>query len=456
LVGVDAVADVRLVGAEERLERERGELPGRVGVLAAERVDVVAPVVGDECADGHRLLHALAIALDVTGQDRRRERRGREHADSGPRRQVVAVGLRARQVQAGMRLLEGLRQDAPRRHLPEFSVPGELVRLPDLRQHRERLLPHRPCLARVDSLPELLVGIRAAGPELEPAVRQLVQHGGALCHVDRVVRGQDRHAEADSDPARELAERAEQHLRARRAGEPGQKVVLHEPEVVESHPVGEDALLERLLVERVPLDARALERSLRLVEQAESHGVVLLQRWRIRGGRNPAPRRPTDRGRSLTRPAREPTMSHGRAPRGPDVNPDVVAAIARLETEHVLSAGQAALFERVARRRLVSVRFEIRTLLYVGILLVTSGVGIVVAEHHRDIGALATAAAIAVATVACLSWVARHDAPFSWGEVESPHAAFDYVLLLGLMLFATELAYVETQFTVLGPRWPHH
>jgi len=138
------------------------------------------------------------------------------------------------------------------------------------------------------------------------------------------------------------------------------------------------------------------------------------------------------------------------------VNPDVVAAIARLETEHVLSAGQAALFERVARRRLVSVRFEIRTLLYVGILLVTSGVGIVVAEHHRDIGALATAAAIAVATVACLSWVARHDAPFSWGEVESPHAAFDYVLLLGLMLFATELAYVETQFTVLGPRWPHH
>jgi hypothetical protein len=34
--------------------------------------------------------------------------------------------------------------------------------------------------------------------------------------------------------------------------------------------------------------------------------------------------------------------------------------------------------------------------------------------------------------------------------------AFDYVLLLGLLLFASDLAYVEVQFTVLGPNWAHH
>ena len=42
------------------------------------------------------------------------------------------------------------------------------------------------------------------------------------------------------------------------------------------------------------------------------------------------------------------------------------------------------------------------------------------------------------------------------GEVPSPSVAFDYVLLLGLLLFASDLAYVEAQFTVLGPRWPYH
>jgi len=138
------------------------------------------------------------------------------------------------------------------------------------------------------------------------------------------------------------------------------------------------------------------------------------------------------------------------------MNPDVVAGIARLRREGILSSEQAALFGRVARRGLVSVRVEIRALLYLGVLLLTSGVGIFVVEHHADIGRWAIAASIAVASTACLAWVIRSAPPFSWGEVESPSVAFDYVLLLGLLLFASDLAYVEAQFTLLGPRWVHH
>jgi hypothetical protein len=48
-------------------------------------------------------------------------------------------------------------------------------------------------------------------------------------------------------------------------------VVLDEPEIVEADLVGQDALLDGFLVELVPVDVRALERSLRLLEQAESH-----------------------------------------------------------------------------------------------------------------------------------------------------------------------------------------
>jgi hypothetical protein len=138
------------------------------------------------------------------------------------------------------------------------------------------------------------------------------------------------------------------------------------------------------------------------------------------------------------------------------MNPDVVAGIARLSREGILSSEQAALFSRVARRELVSVRVEIRALLYLGVLLLTSGVGIFVVEHHADIGRWAIVASIAVASAACLAWVIRSAPPFSWGEVESPSVAFDYVLLLGLLLFASDLAYVEAQFTLLGPRWVHH
>jgi hypothetical protein len=138
------------------------------------------------------------------------------------------------------------------------------------------------------------------------------------------------------------------------------------------------------------------------------------------------------------------------------MNPDVVAAIARLRTDNVLSGRQAALFNRVARRHLVSVRLEIRVLLYVGVLLLTSGVGALVVEHHGAIGPLAIAGSIGLAAAACLAWVVRRAPRFSWDEVPSPSVAFDYVLLLGLLLSASDLGYVEAQFTVLGPRWAHH
>jgi hypothetical protein len=56
----------------------------------------------------------------------------------------------------------------------------------------------------------------------------------------------------------------------------------------------------------------------------------------------------------------------------------------------------------------------------------------------------------------CLGWAARRSAPFAWGEATSAHAGFDYVLLLGALLVAADLAYLETQFTLLGQSWPWH
>jgi hypothetical protein len=138
------------------------------------------------------------------------------------------------------------------------------------------------------------------------------------------------------------------------------------------------------------------------------------------------------------------------------MDPDVVAAIARLRAENVLADAPAMLLERVARRDLVSVRFEIRGLLYVGVLLLTAGVGILAVEHHRQIGPLAIAGSIALAAAGCFVWVVRKAPPFSWEAVTPPSVAFDYILLLGLLLFASDLAYIEAQFTVLGAQWVHH
>jgi hypothetical protein len=138
------------------------------------------------------------------------------------------------------------------------------------------------------------------------------------------------------------------------------------------------------------------------------------------------------------------------------VNPDVAAGVERLRGDGVLRDLPANFFGRVARRELVTVRLEIRAALYLGVLLLTAGVGLFVKENHERIGPAAIGVAIGIGAAACLVWAMRRSAPFAWGEATSAHAGFDYVLLLGSLLVATDLGYLETQFTLLGQNWPWH
>lgn len=138
------------------------------------------------------------------------------------------------------------------------------------------------------------------------------------------------------------------------------------------------------------------------------------------------------------------------------MSPETVAAIARLRDERILSDAQAEAFGRVARGDLLSIRGELRLMLYAGVLLLTSGAGIFLKENHDRIGPAAIAAAVGAAAMACLWYAARRTPPFSWGAVSSTHVAADYVLLLSMLLFGADLAYVESQFRVLGPDWAYH
>ena len=138
------------------------------------------------------------------------------------------------------------------------------------------------------------------------------------------------------------------------------------------------------------------------------------------------------------------------------MNPDVAQAIPKLVETGALPPEKAPLFLRVARRELVSVHWELRALLYLGVLLVTGGDGLLIKENLDRIGPAVIAAAIGLAAAAALVWVERVAPPFTWKQAKSPNLAFDYILLLGVLLAAADLAYIEAQFTPLGANWPWH
>jgi hypothetical protein len=137
-------------------------------------------------------------------------------------------------------------------------------------------------------------------------------------------------------------------------------------------------------------------------------------------------------------------------------SPETADAVEALRAAGVLAEGQADRPGRAARGELVSVRAEIRAALYLGVLLLVSGAGLLLKENADRIGPSAIAGAVGLAAGTCLAWAWRRSAPPSWGETPSAHPAFDYVLLLGALLAAADLAWVEAQTKLLGPAWPMH
>lgn len=149
-------------------------------------------------------------------------------------------------------------------------------------------------------------------------------------------------------------------------------------------------------------------------------------------------------------------MAAGKGPYAGRVNPDVAAAVESLHEQGVLTDARAGLFSRVARRGLVSMRLEIRGALYLGVLLLTGGVALFVKENRERIGPAAIGLTLFALAAGCLVWAWRNSPPFTWGDASSTHAGFDYVLLLGALLVATDLAFLETQLKLLGESWPWH
>lgn len=138
------------------------------------------------------------------------------------------------------------------------------------------------------------------------------------------------------------------------------------------------------------------------------------------------------------------------------ISPDIASAVQVLARDGVLDSRQATFFGRAARGELVSLEPVLRMLLYGGVLATTSGVALLLKQRVADLGPLTIALLLGVAALACLGWVARVAPAFSRGTVSPPHIAFDYVLLLGALLLAAELAWCEWRFTPLGENWAWH
>jgi hypothetical protein len=106
--------------------------------------------------------------------------------------------------------------------------------------------------------------------------------------------------------------------------------------------------------------------------------------------------------------------------------------------------------QKDAQPPLFSVHWELKTLLYLGVLLLTGGLGLLIYENIDTIGHQFVLLLIALICTGCFAYCFKLKLPFSTEKVKSPNAAFDYILLLACISFVTFVGYLQFEYKVFG------
>ena len=100
-----------------------------------------------------------------------------------------------------------------------------------------------------------------------------------------------------------------------------------------------------------------------------------------------------------------------------------------------------------------SLFYELRTLLYLGVLLFTAGVALLVYKNIDTLGHQAIIVLLTLLMAGCFWYVQKNGVPYANAEVNSPGTLYDYTLLLGAILFAIIIGYLQFQYSIFGEHW---
>jgi hypothetical protein len=134
----------------------------------------------------------------------------------------------------------------------------------------------------------------------------------------------------------------------------------------------------------------------------------------------------------------------------------MIERLAKWRNEGAITPVQHDALCVIVRKDRFSVALELNALLYLGIVSMAGGVLWTIQTHFTTLGDTAIVLTLTLIVAACGWYCLSRARRYSPDQVESPTALFDYVLYLGCLLFATELAFIETRYALLGAAWDAH
>ncbi|MCB2377462.1 DUF2157 domain-containing protein [Hymenobacter sp. BT635] len=126
--------------------------------------------------------------------------------------------------------------------------------------------------------------------------------------------------------------------------------------------------------------------------------------------------------------------------------------LASLRALHLISAEQADVIATHEREKPFSLYYELRTLLSLGVTLLSAGLGLLIYQNIDTLGHGVIVALIALISGAGFAYAHRQRQPFSWRATPASTGA-DYALLLACLTLLTLVGYLQYQYNFFGSRY---
>ncbi len=127
--------------------------------------------------------------------------------------------------------------------------------------------------------------------------------------------------------------------------------------------------------------------------------------------------------------------------------------LSHLTEKGIISEKQATLISTNEASQPFSVHWELRSLLYLGITFLSTGLGILIYKNIDTVGHNILIGLIALACIGCFYYAFMDRKGFSWQEIEGTTNLDDFALLGGCILFLTLEGYLQYQYNIFGTRY---
>ncbi|MDC1221743.1 DUF2157 domain-containing protein [Salibacteraceae bacterium] len=119
----------------------------------------------------------------------------------------------------------------------------------------------------------------------------------------------------------------------------------------------------------------------------------------------------------------------------------------------LITKDQFSIIDDVKEKRVFSIKRELQAMLYVGVLLLATGAGIIIYNHISSIGHVIAVGLIAAFSIVAFWYIFSRAASFQRGGSIDPNPYFSYITLLAALLTASLFTYLQLQFEFFGEHW---